>query len=282
MPQGNFGRVQAWNDFTSSPLSAADNVPLALTNNAGGGWQLHGVNEGTAIFIADEPNGVIQLTSDTGDNDNTFLSAGTWAPENGGMEMEVRFKVVDSYAATRAAVWVGFTETLAIDTPVMPYEVITATQTYNGTGGMVGFAFDSDGTTDAAIPAPSRNTNGLHFHFIAGDGGASLALVTPNGVVPTNAQEGINAEVNEGADTMTVNEWIVFRVEIGADGLARGYIGDQADDEKQAQRLVGTSTGALGLSDNFHAAVGLENRSGANEIIEIDYAYARGWRDYRK
>jgi len=233
---------------------------LANGSLLGGGWGLISVNEGTTIATVDEPGGVLAITTDTGDNDNAFLAAGAFKPADGGMKMEARIKIVDSMATTRAAAWVGFTETLAVGTPVMPFECATTVAAYNGTGGMVGFSFDSDATS-------------LTWRFVAGDAAAALATKDSTGTVGTGI--GIDA-----AATITENLWVVFRVEVDPDGLARGYIGDAQSGEKGAMRLVGESTAALTTTDCFHAAVGIENRSSANEILEIDYAFAEGFRDW--
>lgn len=278
MPQGSFGRIRAWNDFTAvPPHTAADTVVLANGSLLGGGWALLGVNEGTTIATVDEPGGVLAITTDTGNDDNAFIVAGVYSPADGGMKMEVRFKVVDSYATTRAAVFVGFSETMAVGTPVMPFEIATSTPVYNGSGGMVGFAFDSDATDNPTVPS-SQTKSGLYYRFIAGDAGAALATKDYNGTVGTSV--GIDAEANGNATTLTADRWLVFRVEVDPDGLARGYIGDMLNDERGAQRLVGESTAALGTGDQFHAVAGIENRSGADEILEIDYAYAEGYRDW--
>jgi len=261
MPQGSFGRIRAWNDFTALvPFAqATSTVPAALGNPLGDGWSLHGVNEGTTVSTVDEPGGVIAITTDTGDNDNAFVSAGTFSPADGGMECEFRLKIPTSVAATRAAVWCGFMETLSVATPVMPFETASTTTTYN-TGGQAGFGFDSDATA-------------IDWRFGAGDGGAALATKDANGTVGTAL--GIKA----GA-TITADRWWVFRVEVDSSGIARGYLGDAQNDESGALTLIGESTAALGVNDQFHATVGIENRSGANEELELDYAYAQGWRDW--
>ncbi len=260
MAGSSFGRIRAWNDFTAiPPIDAADTVPLANGSVLGGGWSLHGVNEGTVIAIVDEPGGVIQVTTDTADNDNNFISAGTWVPANGGMECEFRLKIPTSVAATRAAAWCGFTETLSVATPVMPFETATTTTTYNGTGGMVGFGFDSDATS-------------ILWRFGAGDGGAALATKDATGTA--GGAIGIDA-----AMTITADRWWVFKVEVFQNGLARGWAMDAASNNSEF-RLIGETTAALGTADNFHATVGIENRSGANEELQVDYAYAQGWRDW--
>ena len=179
MGHGTYGRIKFGGDFTAPPITAANLVPLAAANNLGDGVSLIGVNEGSVTLTVDEPGGVIAITTDVGDNDNHALVAGTFKPADGGMWMECRLKIVDSVAATRAAVFVGFTETLALDTPVMPAETATATTTYNGTGGMIGFVFDSDATTIA-------------WRFVAGDAGVALATADEFGTV--GGAIGINAD----------------------------------------------------------------------------------------
>lgn len=258
MGQGTFGRIKWGNDFTAPPLTAANLVPLAAANNLGGGVSLIGVEEGSVTLTVDEPGGVIAITTDVGDNDNQALVAGVFKPADGGFWMEGRLKIVDSVAAARAAVFVGFTETLALDTPVMPAETATTTTTYNGTGGMIGFVFDSDANTIA-------------WRFVAGDGAAALATEDATGAVGTAI--GINANA-----TITADRWYVFRIEVGADGKGTGYIADLGAADKL--KPIGKNTAALGTTDNFHACILIENRSAANEILEVDYMYGEAFRDW--
>jgi len=261
MAGSGFGRVVAWNDFTAFPPgTAAVNVPLAGSVSLGGGWGLHGVNEGTLVATVDEPGGVIAVTTDTADDDNNFISSGLFSPATGTAVCEFRFKITDSVASTRAAAWCGFTETLAYDTPVMPFETNATTTTYRGSGGMVGFGFDSDATS-------------IRWRFGAGDGGAAIATKDENGVAGTAI--GIDAEA-----TITADRYWLFRVELYPNGLAAGSILDAASGSKPDWRLVGETTAALTATDNFHATLGIENRSGANEVLEVDYAYAQGYRDW--
>jgi len=279
MPQGSFGRVRAWNDFTAiPPISAADTVALANGSLLGGGWALCGVNEGTVIAVVDEPGGVLSLTTDTADNDSHWISAGCWSPADGGMKMEVRLKSADYAIATSgSAVFVGFVETFAVGTPVMPLEISTSTATYNATPGFVGFLFDSDATDNPTVPSAQTKT-GLYYRFVVGDAGARLASKDYNGTA--GPALGIDAEVNSNGTTMTGDRWLVFRIEVDPDGLARGYVGDMVNGEKGAQRLVGESTAALGTGDQFHAVAGIENRHAGAEVLEIDYAFAEGYRDW--
>ena len=261
MAKGSYGRIHYFNDFTSPPGGITTGVPDAGSTNLGGGVGLIGVNEGVIALTVDEPGGIIDITTDTGDNDNQALVAGTFKPADGGFWMECRFKIPDSVAATRAAVFVGFSETLALDTPVMPAETATTTTTYNGSGGMAGFVFDSDATTIA-------------WRFVAGDGGAALATSDKEGSGGTvGGAIGISA-----AATITADKWYVARVEITPAGMARGYFGDIDTDEEL--RFIGRSTAALGTADSFHAVALIENRSAANERLEVDYFGGEAWRDW--
>lgn len=266
MAQGSFGEIKAWNDFTAPPGGITTGVPDALYNNLGGGVGLVGVNEGVLALTVDEPGGVLDITTDTGDNDNQALVAGAFQPSNGGMVMECRFKISDSVATTRAAVWVGFSETLALDTPVMPSERATATTTYNGTGGMLGVMFDSDSTI-------------LEFFAVAGDGGAAIATKDGRGTVGNaNGVQITGSSGQLGGLIATADRWYIARVEVDPDGKGRVYFGD-ANAAKELT-LVAQNTTALGASDKFHATALIENRSGANERLEVDYFYAKGWRDW--
>jgi hypothetical protein len=233
-------------------------VPFAGGNYIADGVSLIGVNEGSITITVDEPGGVLDITTDTGDNDNHFLVAGVFQPSIGGMWLETRIKIPDDVGATRAAAWVGFVETLALDTPIMPFETATTTTTYRDVGGMAGFGFDSDATV-------------IDWRFAAGDAQAALATKDATGAVGTALGIRCNGDI-------TADRWWVFRVEINESGLARGYFADTGANDRLV--LVGESTAALTVTDQFHACVGIENRSGANERLEVDYMIGEGFRDW--
>lgn len=216
-----------------------------LTWVAGGGnigeLSYVSVNEGTFEWTVDEAGGVLAVTTDTGDDDNFVLKAGRFKPADGGMVMEARFK----FNNLDCAIFTGFTETLALDTPVMPAEFATDTMTYQGTGGMIGVQYDVDGTTD-------------DFRAVQGDAGAALtAAVRAN-------------------DTPTVDEWYIARVEVQPDGQGRVYLGHM----QQELTLVKTFTTKLTPTDLFYAVLMIENRSGNARVLEVDYMEAKGYRDW--
>lgn len=266
MAIGTKGTIEFGNDFTSGVDSK---VPSTTGEFLGGGVGLVGVNEGALDFTADEPGGVLDITTDTGDDDNEALIAGVFKPSDGGMWMEARFKITDSVAATRAAVWCGFAETMSKSTPVMPTERATATATYNA-GGHLGVMFDSDSTL-------------LEFFAVAGDGSALLANVDKNGAVgAANGIQLTGAAGIPGGVIATADRWYIVRVEIDPNGLGRVYFGDQNGALlTNPLQVVLRNTTALGVDDNFHAVLMIENRSAANERLEVDYFIGGGGRDWR-
>lgn len=199
------------------------------------------VNEGSFAPTVDEPGGIVAVTTDTADNDNFAMYAGPFKPADGGCVMEARFKVAD---ITTDAIYCGFSETLDATTPVMPAEFATATMTYNGTGSIIGIQFDADGTT-------------ADWRAVFGDGGAVKSNADANG---TRAYE---AAVND--------EWDVVRVEIGTDGTARVMLNG---------RVIKEITDACTVTDLQYAVLMVENRSAAASVMEVDYFYAEGGRDW--
>ena len=243
MPQGSFGEIRAFNDFTAL---ASDATLVAGVNDlpGGNGWAAISENEGTVAEIVDESGGVIQFTTDTADNDNVVLIAGKFDPSKGPISFEARFKCPT--VVTRQAIFAGFTETMALGTPVMPAEFATATMTYNGSGGMLGLQWDPDASTNA-------------WRAVAGDGGA-VANSTNYGTNGTTA-----------TDAMVADEYDIVRVV-----LHPGGGGEVWHDEE----LVASGATDLTTSDLFYAVLMIENRTGANEELQVDYVAAKGIRDW--
>ena len=243
MPQGSFGEIRAFNDFTAL---ASDVTLVAGVNDlpGGNGWAAISENEGTVAEIVDESGGVIQFTTDTADNDNVVLIAGKFDPSKGPVSFEARFKCPT--VVTRQAVYAGLTETMALGTPVMPAEFATATMTYNGSGGMLGMVWD---------PAASANA----WKAVCGYGGA----VSNSGNYGAN---GTNA-----TDAMVADEYDIVRVV-----LHPGGGGEVWHDEE----LVASGATGLTTSDLFYAVLMMENRTSANEELQVDYVAAKGIRDW--
>ena len=152
--------------------------------------------------------------------------------------MECRFK---NDSITEAAVFCGFSETLAVTTPVMPAESVTGTLTIRGSGAVIGMLFDPDDTTDI-------------WKAVAGDGGTATTGA------PTSATTALVAD-----------QWDVVRVEVGADGKGVCMLNGN---------VIKEFSGFLTTTDILHAVVMVENRTGAVNVFEIDYFYAAGYRDW--
>lgn len=243
MSIGTKGNISVFDHFMGFETATMGTTLLPVGSN---GVNYVSVNEGSFAATTDEPGGILAITTDTADNDNCFLCIGPFKPADGGVQMEARLKMAD---ITTGALYVGFTETLDATTPVMPAEFATATMTYNGSGGMVGLQFDSDGTTDdwravfadAASAADNADTNGTRAY---------------------------QAAVND--------KWDVVRVEIDPDGTGRVYLAT-ADG---GLKLIKECKSAVTASDLQYAVVGIENRSAAASVLEVDYFGAWGHIDW--
>lgn len=244
MPQSQFGTIEVFEDFVGFD---PDKTWAAGQFNVGNVF-VTSVNEGSIENTVDEPGGIIAFTSDTGDDDNVAIFAGPFKAADGPLVMEARFK----YSNVDCAIFVGWTETLSVTTPVMPAEFATATMTYNGTGSIAGFNYDVDGTTD-------------DFRAVFADAGAAL---TGNGA----AANGTRANA-----TLTADNWFIARVEVDPNGAARAYFGDQTS---APMKLIASCTGGLSTSTVFFPCLMLENRSGNARVLEVDYFYAKGYRDW--
>src|SRR3990167_2313360 len=236
---GEWGRLEAKNDF----LDPLGDVTWGTGQvHLGGGIFMVSVNEGTINQVVDESGGVAQFLTDTADDDNICLLAGKFDPSQGGAVMEARFKVADDMGV---GIFVGFSETMALDTPVVPAEFATATMTYNGTGGMVGLQYDDDGTTD-------------DWRAVMGDGGANVG--------GTASANGVRANA-----TVTADDWQLARVELHSDGSGDCYL--------NGKHVKGYAAG-LTATDLFYACLIVENRTGAAREVEVDYIRARCNRDW--
>ena len=250
MPQGSYGKIRVWDDFVGPDNDLSWGSGTVKVGNFG----FVSVNEGSFEWTIDEPGGIVAITTDTGDNDNAALIAGTFKPSNGGVQLEARFKV----ASLTSAIYVGFTETLALATPVMPAEFATATMTYNGSGGMVGFQYDVDGTTD-------------DFRAVGGDAGASAGTTRAADTV-TN---GIRAN-----ETITADEWYIARVEVHPDGNATLWMGHKGGLGGDLQLVAEYITAPITNSDLFYGVLMVENREGSAVVLEVDYMNVEGFRDW--
>lgn len=244
--QGSVGQLEVFSDF----LGPDNDLTWGTGTVHVDGFGFVSVNEGSFEWTVDEPGGILAVTTDTGDNDNAALMAGTFQPADGAIAIEARFKI----NGVGHAAYVGFTETLALGTPVMPAEFSSTTMTYNGSGGMVGLQWDADGSTD-------------DWRAIAGDGGSASSAADSNGTAASAA--------------VTADSWQLARVEIDQDGKGRCYVGNANVNFNGKYKLVKEFTSAvITPGDNFYGVLMVENRSGAAQVLEVDYIKVTGSRDW--
>ena len=244
MSIGTKGQISVFDHFMGFQTATMGTSMLPVGSN---GVNYVSVNEGSFAAVVDEPGGILQVTTDTADNDNCFLCIGPFKPADGGVIMEARLKMAD---IATGALYVGLTETLDATTPAMPAEFATATMTYNGTGGMVGLQFDADGSTP-------------DWRAVFADGGAVNSSADANGTTAGNAP------VNDKFD--------VVRVEIDPNGYGRVYL---ADDAGSLRLIKEVRAEVVTPADLQWAVVGIENRSSAASVLEVDYFTARGYIDW--
>ncbi len=248
------GRIPWGSDFTS----IYDSVVFGATNlvageGIGNGLGFASVNEGSFASTVDETGGILAITTDTADNDNAALIAGKFSPRDGPMWLSARFK----YSNVDCAVYVGFAETIALDTPVMPAEFATATMTYNP-GGQIGFNYDVDGTTD-------------DFRACYGDGSGAASD---------------SADGTRVSATLTADRWFEARVILNPDGSGECWFGDSghADSNNFMKlRLIKRFTAGTLVTptDTFYGVLMIENRSGNARVLEVDLFEGEGGRDWR-
>jgi len=251
---GANGRIPFGSDFTAIYDSLAWGAASPVAGEIAGGVGFVSVNEGSFASTVDESGGILAITTDTGDNDNAVLLAGKFSPRDGQIWLEARFKYA---TATTASVFVGFAETMALDTPVMPAEFATATMTYNP-GGMIGFNYDADGTTD-------------DFRAVMGDGSAAIS----------DSGNGTRANA-----TVTADRWFEARVILNPDGSGECWLGDSGHANSSSMnnlRMIKrfTTGTLLTPTDLFYAVLMVENRSGAANVLEVDYFFGEAGRDWR-
>lgn len=245
MPSGR-GKILIGSDFTGSCVTAAGLNAADL--------QAYGV--GTEVYgVGTTPNGVFAFATGGSDDDNAVVRAGQFRPKDGPHTLHVRF----NYSNVDCAIFFGFTETLDTTTPVMPAEFATATMTYNGTGGMVGFNYDVDGTTD-------------DFRAVMGDGGSAKS----------DSSNGIRSNA-----TVTAARWFEGQVTLYPDGSAECWLGDSGHSDSlkynKMRMIKRFTTGTLlTTTDQYFATLMIENRSGTTRTLNIDYFFVdagRAW-DY--
>lgn len=252
--QSDWGLIEVREDFVGGYDGGpgGDNVTPALGGQIGS-LGFASVNEGSLAPLTSTASGVIQTITDTGDNDNNVFWAGAFRPADGHMVLETRI-APHTALSTLQAIYVGFAETLAKDTPVMPAEFATATMTFNSAN-QVCLMYDGDATT-GSWRAAAKN--------------ASNVVSSTNGDLPPAVEGGTGVATPPVVDT-----WDVIRVEIGVEGTWRVRLNGVT-----VKASTTSSATWLDPTKFYHAVVMHENRSGNAVTDYIDYVYVRAGRNW--
>ena len=137
---------------------------------------------------------------------------------------------------------------------------------------MLGMAFDSDSTI-------------LEWFAVAGDNAAGIACTNALGnttsVTGVQQVSGSSGVGSFNGTILTADRYYIVRVEIDASRVGRIYFGDYDGGASLSvpMRLVMTTT-TLMQDEPYHAVLLIENRSGANERLEVDYFIGEAGRNW--
>ena len=255
MSQDIFSKFGFFEDFLSPP----DDGGLTIVDADGAFYndiRLVAVS-GDVVFDAtvDEPGGIASFSGAGGAADGIALISGKFCPNDGGIQMGVRFKYA---SGADARIFVGFAETVDRDEPVNPATISSTTLTVNNSGETFGVYYDTGATVD-------------DFRAIAHNGSA---IDTATGLGTLGARA--NA-------ALTADSWNVVRVEVDQNGAARAYLGNAANDPSgDGPKLVySLPAGFLTTTAQYTPYVFLGAQSTGDELMEVDYYWATGSRDWR-
>lgn len=256
------GRIVVWEDF---------NGPLASTTLTSGTAQRYndismiGVSgNGTVVSTTDESGGVLDSVGAGAAADGVaYLTSPLQPAGDGTMVIEARCK---NSSTTDFRFFMGFQQTASLTEPVNPYTLSGTTLTSNAAGQVVGFYYDTQATTD-------------DFRFMAGANSAAAttaALSYALGGQTTLGALGVRCNA-----TLTADAYFVARVELDADGTARGYFGDVTMANPNGLTHIATlKAGTLSTSVVYFPIVQLLAQSTGNPHGEIDYLRVVANRDW--
>lgn len=267
MSQGTYAGIHLLEDFLFADLDAtevaiADGAPERIGQVTVGG-------NDDALTLAptvDEPGGILSITNDTGTTDFGWaMYSSPLVPNDGAAVLEMRLKYTDISGTN---FFVGFVETFPPGDPdnIVPYTISGTTISVANFGVTAGVFTDHNATNEDFYFAAAQDATGA----------AGVTLVAP---AVGDGRTGVDLSGATGDDS-----WIVYRVEIEADGTAFGYVGSEHTDAiggGEALALVGqTSRGALdGTAVVFPVAL-VDNNAGSAMTTEVDYFAIDGDRDW--
>jgi hypothetical protein len=255
MSQDMFSKIGFFEDF----LAPLDDSGTAIVDADGLIWgssvRMVAVSgDVTVDSTVDEPGGVVSFSGAGAAADGIALMSQKLCPNDGAISMGARFKYA---AGADARIFVGFIETADRDETLNPATISGTTLTVNNTGETFGLSYDTGATTD-------------DFRAIATNG---TAIDSATGLGTLGARA--NA-------ALTADSWNVVRVEVDQNGVARAYLGNAANDPTHSgPKLVYTlPAGYLSATAQYTPIVLLAANSTGDELMEVDYFWARGSRDW--
>jgi len=240
MGQGTNSKIEVYEHFMNATADSYVDVAQAIGTQ---GVMCVGIGALTFVGVVDEPGGIQSITTDTTDNNNAALYIGPFMAKDGGVWMETRLKVD---AIDDLALFVGFTEILAYDTPVMPAEFATESFVYSSTGSILGLQYDLDATTGDWRACATNDQS----YSIDCDSDATRANNPP-----------------------VADKFDVLRVEVEPNGNGSCWLGTDAGALKLVKRFTTTP---VETDVVLFATVMVENRANAAAVLEVDYFNAGG------
>lgn len=263
MIQGSRGKLRVFEDFTG--IGAASTLTDATAGTRWNDLCMIAVSGDVAVtHTVDEGGGVIAFSGAAGAGDGVAIVTSPIIPSgNGTSIIEVRAKVS---AATDYRFFCGFQQTVSLSETVNPFTLSGTTLTANAAGEVVGFYYDTGATVD-------------DFRFMAGSNSAAstaAALDYALGGATTLGALGVRCNA-----TLTADRWFVCRVELDADGTARGYFGDETMANVNGLTHIATlKAGDLNTTVAYFPIVQLLEESTGDPTHELDYFLFEANRDW--
>jgi hypothetical protein len=261
--QGGRGKIRVFEDFNGIIAAAATiSDATALRYNE---LNLAAISGDTDIIsTVDESGGVLSATGAGAAGDGLGITTSPVVPtSNGTLVLEARCK---NSSATDFRFWCGFQQTVALAEIVNPFTLSGTTLTANAGGEVVGFYYDSAATTD-------------DFRFMAGsNSSASTAAALDYALGGQTTLGSLGVRCNA---TLTADRWFVARVELDADGTARGFFGDETMANPNGMTHIATlRAGDLSTTVAYFPVVLLLASSTGDPTPEIDYFMFEANRDW--
>lgn len=255
MSQDAFGRIGFFEDFQGLEDPSTNTITENTSERLNDMLMIPVSGNETWSHLVDESGGVSAFKGDAaGAGDGIALCSSPMQPSgNGAISMGVRFKYS---AVTDMLLFVGWVETVDTDSVTIPFSLSGTSLTSGSVGQCVGLYYDTAANTD-------------DWRMMGSSDGTPFT--TALGTLGTRA-----------TSTPVLDEYMVIRVEIDPDGLARCYYGDSSTDiHGTGLNLVDTlPAGNLDEDAVYHPLAVLLAVSTGQPTTDVDYFWAKGNRDW--